>query len=507
MATEAHTGSYNPDVLSCLANLSSDEVFTPPDVANQMLDMLPPELFRDPRTTFLDPACKSGVFLREIAKRLNDGLEEAIPDRQERIDHIYRRQLYGIAITEITSLLSRRSLYCSKYPNGIYSVTKFEDVQGNIRFQRTQHRWKDGRCIFCGAAQSQYDRGAALEAHAYQWIHTGRPEEILGMKFDVIVGNPPYQLSDGGQKAAATPLYQLFVQQAMKLSPRYLTMVVPARWYSGGRGLGAFREAMLGDRRVRVLVDYTDSSDLFPGVDIAGGICYFLWDSSYDGECHVTNHLSGTKAEAIRALDEPRPFIRYNKAIPIIKKVGTFGEPTYDQRVSSQKPFGLRTYVKPETGGELTLRYGGGTGPYPRSLVTSGLEWIDKWKVITSRLTYDHAGRPAGDGRRRIISTLEVLPPGTVCTETYLVIDAFENEERAKNLLLYLTTSFVRFLVAQVALTQQLPKSSFAFVPIQDFSRSWTDEELYAKYGLSEEEVTFIESMISPMDSGGEDDG
>ncbi len=507
MATDVQESSYNPDVLNCLANLSSDEVFTPPDVANQMLDLLPPDLFRDPNTTFLDPACKSGVFLREIAKRLNKGLEESIPDLQERIDHIYHRQLYGIAITEITSLLSRRSLYCSKYPNSIYSVTKFDDVQGNIRFQRTEHRWKDGRCVFCGASQGQYDRGDTLETHAYEWIHTGKPEEIFGMKFDVIVGNPPYQLSDGGQKASATPLYQLFVGQALKLSPRYLTMVIPARWYSGGRGLAAFREAMLTDKRIKVLVDYTDSSELFPGVDIAGGICYFLWDRSYEGDCHVANHLNGTIDEATRSLDEPRPFIRYNKSIPIIEKVAARGEPTYDQRVSSQKPFGLRTYVKPETGGELTLRYSGGTGPYPRTLVTSGLEWIDRWKVITSYLTYDHAGRPSSDGKRRIISTLEVLPPQTVCTETYLVVDAFESEEEARNLHLYLRTSFARFLVAQVTSTQHLSKGSFAFVPLQDFSRSWNDADLYAKYGLSEEEVAFIVSMISPMDSGGDDDG
>ena len=180
---------YNPDVLTCLANLSNDEVFTPPEVANQMLDMLPQELFRNPDTTFLDPACKSGVFLREIAKRLIKGLEPQIPDLQERIDHIFHKQLYGIAITEMTSLLSRRSVYCSKYPNSEFSVTKFDDAQGNVRFKRTKHTWQNGKCVWCGANQNQYERSEDLETHAYEWIHVRNLEDIFKMKFDVIISN------------------------------------------------------------------------------------------------------------------------------------------------------------------------------------------------------------------------------------------------------------------------------------------------------------------------------
>ena len=494
--------NYNPDVLTCLANLSNDEVFTPPVVVNRMLDLLPAELWRNPDARFLDPVSKTGVFLREIAKRLMEGLSEQIPDRQQRADHIFTRQLFGIAITELTALLSRRSVYCSKQANGPYSVcTAFHDADGNIRFRSTEHTWQNGRCRYCGASREVYDRDDTLESHAYEFIHTENPETIFpDMKFDVIIGNPPYQLSDGGNGASASPLYHRFVRQAQKLKPRYLTMIIPSRWFGGGKGLDDFRREMLNDNHIRVLVDYENASDCFPGVDIAGGVCYFLWDRDNPGLCDVVNIRNNETMHSVRALNEFDTFIRHDRAASIVRKVCAFGEPMMSNMVSSSKPFGLRTFVRPQESGDILLRWQNGEGPYCRDEITVGRELIDKWKVITSYVGYDHAGNPGKDGKRRVFSKIDILPPETICTETYLVVGSFDTEQEAKNLVAYMKTLFFRFLVAQCMYSHHITKEAYRLVPIQDFSQSWTDEKLYAKYGITDEEIKFIESMVRPME-------
>lgn len=502
---DVFTTLYKPDVLSCLADLSNDEVFTPPSVVNDMLDMLPQELFESPDTTFLDPVCKSGVFLREIAKRLIKGLEDKIPDLQERIDHIFQKQLYGIAITELTSLLSRRSVYCSKYPNSKYSVSQFDDVQGNIRYKNVAHEWVKGKCCFCGATECEYgtQKRDGMESHAYEFIHTTKPQEIYNMKFDVIIGNPPYQLNTGGGQMQAKPVYQLFVQQAMKLCPKYLIMITPSRWFSGGIGLDEYRDIMLNDKRLKVIVDYSMSTDCFPGVDIAGGVNYFLWERDYNGLCRYTyidNNHSSTK---MRQLNQFSVFIRNNNALSIVNKVNNFTSKSISEQMSALSPFGLNSSVRGEKSSFsdcLTLLSSNGIGYIPRNDVFTGIQYIPKWKVVIGKATSAGAATAGKDGLRKVIATLEILPPNYVCTFSYFLAGCFDSKSEAENCKTYLSTKFVRFLLLQSLSSINISRDKFRFVPMQDFSKPWTDAELYDKYKLSQDEIDFIESMIRPME-------
>lgn len=506
---------YNPDVLSCIANLSNDEVFTPPELANKIIDMLPQELFENPDTTFLDPCCKSGVFLREIAKRLIKGLEQQIPDLEKRLEHIFSRQLYGIAITELTSLLSRRSVYCSKFPSSPWSAYQFPESQpqGNIIYQRIKHTWKDGKCIYCGASKSEYDRSSELETHAYQFIHNLDVKKVFNMKFDVIIGNPPYQLSDGGGTgSSAMPIYHKFIETAIKLNPRYLTMIIPSRWFSGGRGLDDFRDKMLHDDRIRVLHDFINASDCFPGVEIKGGVCYFLWQSNSKGACHIVTHTaSNTIKESIRPLLEPnmKTFLRYHEQISILHKVRSLHEKTFDEIITANDPFGFDVrvegsykrvkpnYTTKKFDTAVDFYYNGwrkeGVGYIARSEIRKNQNLIDAYKIFIPKAW------GIGDSRTDFLNSFYVKP-NSVCTETYLSVGPFVNEHEATNALTYMQGRFFHFMVSMLKITQNSMKNVYSLVPLQDFNKPWTDEELYAKYGLTQEEIEFIESMIRPME-------
>ncbi|MBO4840765.1 MAG: Eco57I restriction-modification methylase domain-containing protein [Bacteroidaceae bacterium] len=492
------TSSYNPDVLNCIANLSNDEVFTPPELANKMLDLLPQELFSNPKTTFLDPFTKSGVFLREIVKRLDRGLESQIPDRQKRIDHILHNQVFGIACTELTSLLARRSVYCSKHANSKYSVSKFDSEEGNIIYKNLKHTWVNGKCKYCGASQAVYDRGSEAEQYAYMFIHTDNPKKFFNMHFDVIVGNPPYQLSDSGFGISAKPIYDRFITQAKLLRPRYLTMIVPARWYAGGKGLDDFRDEMLHDNHLRIIHDFPQAFECFSGVQIKGGVCYFLWDRDHPGLCDVVTHKDGKESGTVhRPLLEEGcdTFIRYNEAVSILHKVMKNKESSMIDYVSSRQPFGLDTTFHGKEKGSIKLYENQGVSFVEESQIDKNKSIIKQYKVFIPR-----AGSGSDAFPHSILGKPFVGEPYSACTETYMFIGPYNNLEECKNVVSYISTKFLRFLVMLKKVTQDTTRNVYSLVPLQDFSHPWTDEMLYKKYGFTEEEIAFIESMIRPMD-------
>ncbi len=527
----------NPDVLTCIANLSNDEVFTPPEFANRMLDMLGEawaashggaNLWADKTVKFLDPCTKSGVFLREITSRLTAGLERDIPNLEKRVNHILTRQVFGIGITQITSLLARRSVYCSKHATGEHSIAQsFTGDDGNIWFHRMKHSWDGDRCKYCGAAKSVFNRGKGLETHAYAFIHTDniktRLAEIFGgnMQFDVIIGNPPYQLSDDGFGTSAAPIYHHFVAQAKALAPRYLTMVIPSRWFSGGKGLDEFREQMLGDNRLRSIDDYLSAADVFPGVGLKGGVCYFLWERDNPGRCRVTTHFKDWPTSTqIRPLLENGVdvFIRFNEGLSILKKVvaaetgrsDSLSLPEnkrFEDLVSSRKPFGLDTTFqskKAKRTGDLTVYQKGGIGYVSRGSISTGTDLIDKWKIFMgyaapgtgNKDTYPH----------RIISTPFLGEPGTISSETYLCIGPFDSKRTAESVLSYLRCRLTRLLILLHKPSQHVTRKVYSFVPTQKWNKLWSDEDLYAKYAISSGEIEFIEKVVRPLNVNNGDD-
>lgn len=498
-----------PDILEVISDLSNDEVFTPPRIANAMLDLLPDAVWSDPTLRWLDPGCKTGVFPREITKRLMEGLADEIPDEDQRREHILREMVFGIAITELTSLMSRRTVYCSKDASGEHSVVTMPTASGNVWFDRTEHAFdRAGRCEVCGASREEFG-SAHGDSHAYAFIHRSGLEALakdIDMQFDVIVGNPPYQMSDGGHGASATPIYHHFVETAIDLGARYVLMVTPSRWFSGGKGLDDFRARMLEGRHLRTLVDYPKLYDGFPGVKIRGGISYFLWDREHDGPCQVQTMWDGEPlGEPMeRYLDAFDVLIRRNEAVSVLEKVTSYkrdGKPelTLDRRVSAQKPFGFRTFFHGvETGKALDdpvkLHGSQRISWVERDQIQKNPAWVDRWKVLTTRVQGTSAAVET-----MFLSKPIIAGPGEACTETYLVAGHFNTEEEARNYATYLRTRFVRFLVSLRKSTQDAARRVYAFVPDVPLDREWTDEMLYERYGITAAERDHIESTVDEM--------
>lgn len=506
----ADTSSRAPDVLEVIADLSNTQVFTPPRFANAMLDLLPDDVWTDPTLRWLDPGCKTGVFLREVTKRLMAGLEGVIPDRQQRLEHILREQVFGIATEQLTAWMSRRTVYCSKDATADHIPVTMEAPDGHIWFARIEHLYdRNGRCKECGASREQMERDGK-DNHAYGFIHeTGREAiaEEFDMQFDVICGNPPYQMSDGGHNASATPIYHHFVETAIDLGARYVLMVTPSRWFAGGKGLASFRERMLSDRHLRHLVDYPKLYDGFPGVKIRGGVSYFLWDRDYTGPCRVQTMWDGEPlGEPMeRHLDAYDVLVRRNEAVSILDKVRAFRtaadepEATLDQRVSHMRPFGLRTFfhgvASPKKLDDPVTLHGSQRISYvERGDIPQNTDWIDDWKVLMTRVQGTSAAVET-----KFLATPIIAGPGEACTETYLVAGRFTTEEQATRYAAYLRTRFVRFLVSLRKSTQDAARGVYKFVPDVPLDREWTDADLYARYGITAEEQSYIESIVAEM--------
>jgi site-specific DNA-methyltransferase (adenine-specific) len=513
----------NPDVLTCIANLSNDEVFTPPQFANMMLDTLTEawaanhdgaNIWADSSVRFLDPFTKSGVFLREITTRLTKGLEDEIPNLEDRVDHILTRQVFGIGITNLTSLLARRSVYCSKHANGDHSIAKsFTNDDGNIWFQRTEHQWADSKCTYCGASQKTLDRGEGLETYAYAFIHTDdiktRVAALFGgnMQFDVIIGNPPYQMTGGAGGSSDSSIYHLFVQQAQRLEPRFLSMVIPSRWMAGGRGLDEFRKQMLTDHHLIELVDWNDSGEAFPGVQIKGGICYFLWGKDHRGDCQVTRVSNGeSNKQAPRDLSEFDVFVRDERALSILHKVIAKREEGILDLISGDTPFGIATnfsdWAEKPAKGDIALhliwRNKRTIGYMKRSAINKNADAIDSWKVLLPKAYGAGESFP-----HQILGKQIVASPPSACSQSYLIACPFASEQEAVSFSTYYCTRFFRFLVSLRKITQDALRSTYKWVPKQSWDRAWTDEALYKKYDITKDEIVYINSMIRQM---GEED-
>ena len=516
---------YNNDILETLSSLSNHEVFTPPWVAEEMLDLLPEEVWTKPEYKFLDPFVKTGVFLRGILYRLDKNLPRNIyedketgyiynlDDEQDRIDHIFKNMIYGISISELTGYISRRTLYgvmkanSNRVGNTVFNSSLFKDEkelklqeEGNIFFLNPLHTFdKKGTCEICGYKEKNINKN--LEEHAYAFIHNQihmKIKEIKQMKFNVIIGNPPYQVSDGtgGGGSSAKPIYNKFIEMAIDMNPEYLTMIIPSRWMTDGKGLDKFRKKMLNDKRFSYIVDFKNENDCFPSIELPGGVNYFLWEKNHNGLCKYRNNYE--KSYSRISLNKYDILIRNQKALPILAKIYVEDSNYLNQKVSVSKPFGLRSNFKnyEEKYFENSIKYYANNiiGYLEKNKILVNKNIIEKYKVIVSK------ANGAALKNKTIITAPFIIEPDSVCSETYLVIDSFENQTESENMIKYIKTKFFRFLVSLRKNTQNTTRDTYSFVPVLPMTEEWTDEKLYKKYNLTQKEISYIEESISQME-------
>lgn len=511
MSQNIYTQSSQPDVLEVIANLSNEAVFTPPRVVNAVLDLLPEHVWTDPDLRWLDPGSKTGVFPREITKRLMAGLTDAIPDEQERLAHILKDMVFAVATESVTALMSRRTLYCSKDATSELSAVQLPRSEGNVWHQRVEHDFDTkGRCNECSGTKAQLEQ-LGRDNKAYGLIHKhGRTliAKEIDMKFDVIVGNPPYQMDADAEGQNVAPIYDSFVQEAIKLNPKYLAMIIPSRWLAGGKWLDTFRDQMLKDKRIRKMVDYPNAAELFPGVQIKGGVLYFLWDRDNPGFCSATTRRGDDFIGPIeRTLDQYDVFVRDARALPILEKVVKKNEQSFSDLVSTRDPFGpalssnFTGYRKNDEKqeGDLKLYMNHGTKRVTKWIapthVTKNEHLVKKWKLLVPK-----AGSDGGQKLPDVVLGQPLISePGSVCTLTYLAIGPLATKAETQSVESYIRTRMFRFLVSLRKVSQDTTQKVFTWVPQQAWDREWTDAELYKKYGITKDEQEYIESMVKEM--------
>ena len=542
------------DILSLFEALNSHEVFTPPRVARQMLDLLPSGIWSDPSIKILDPCTKSGVFLREAFYRLftqldGKGLYETengdiydLDDKQQRINHILENMLFGIATSELTSYVARRTLYGVMRANSDKQLSAIEAFEQSSNFHQWTEREKYnfiGRNkfneyfdhnLFCTPEYEGFEQEGnifypndevkklvmeeddyEIEDKYFPFIEENtKHKKILDirsgkMKFDVIIGNPPYQKETGGFGKQAKPIYNLFIELAIKLNPNYITMITPSRWFSGGMGLSSFRAMMMSDKRLSSITDFPNSKDCFPGVSISGGVNYFLWNKLHNDCCSFTSMRNNSATFFKMKLDDYGVIVRYKESKEIIDAIKSNGFSSFSSLVSPINAFDLSSSFRgseSSTGNDVKILHSKGYGFMSRKDFNSknlSNKLIDKYKVVVSRTVAEHANEPSKSGTFKVLAKTLILPPETACTHSYLVVASFDNMSEAESCLSFLQTKFVRFLILQTLTGIDLSSSKFEFVPCVKFDKEFLDVDLYKKYNLTEDSINHIEGMVRAM--------